>query len=406
MNDIFQSPVYKRSRAAYHTQCVTEYFVTIMVEDAFLAKLLKSMDLPDSVIGIVSSLMSLAFLVQLATIFLMQHVRNVKKTVIVTDIASMLCFMCAFLLPCVPGGFLRTVLVFATIGGGYLFKYLQLNLYYKWGNSFVKPSQRGAFTARNEAISLGAGVFFTLAMGYLVDYFEKIGHLNKSFTLIAVVIAVLTLIDLVMLLLIKAYSAEEAVKQQKSMKDVLRHTLGNKSFRNVVIMISLSEIAFYLTVSFLGTFKTEDLMLSMGFIQIINIAANLLRCLLSKPIGKWSDRTSFAHVYQIGLWLFAVSFLMVMFTTPKTWWLIIGFTLIFSISDACINANSNNMTYSYVPIDYFVQAQAIRSSITGILGFLASIVGSWILSVIQKNGNMVFQHHVYAQQILAGICIS
>jgi len=402
--DIYSSPAYKRSRNAYHVQCVSEYLVTILVEDAFLAKLLKSIDLPDAVIGIVSALMSLAFLVQLGTIYLMQHIRNVKRTVILIDVSSMLCFMCAFLLPFVPAvGNLRTVLVFATIGGGFLLKYLQLNLYYKWGNSFVKPENRGAFSARNEAISQAAGVVFTLVIGFMVDHFEKQGQLNTSFIIIAAVIAVLTVIDLIMLLMIEKYSAEDAVKQQKPMKEVLRNTLGNRNFRNVMFMVSLNEIAFYLTVSFVGTFKTEDLLLSMGTIQLINIGASLLRCVISEPVGCWSDRTSFAHVYRIGLWLAVLSFLLLVLTTKQTWWLIAGFTVLYQVSDAFINANTNNMTYSYVPIDFFVQAQAIRSSVVGIIGFAASLVGSRILAAIQANGNMVMGHPVYAQQLLAGM---
>lgn len=402
--DIYSSPAYKRSRNAYHVQCVSEYLVTILVEDAFLAKLLKSIDLPDAVIGIVSALMSLAFLVQLGTIYLMQHIRNVKRTVILIDVSSMLCFMCAFLLPFVPAvGNLRTVLVFATIGGGFLLKYLQLNLYYKWGNSFVKPENRGAFSARNEAISQAAGVVFTLVIGFMVDHFEKQGQLNTSFIIVAAVIAVLTVIDLIMLLMIEKYSAEDAVKQQKPMKEVLRNTLGNQNFRNVMFMVSLNEIAFYLTVSFVGTFKTEDLLLSMGTIQLINIGASLLRCVISEPVGCWSDRTSFAHVYRIGLWLAVLSFLLLVLTTKQTWWLIAGFTVLYQVSDAFINANTNNMTYSYVPIDFFVQAQAIRSSVVGIIGFAASLVGSRILAAIQANGNMVMGHPVYAQQLLAGM---
>ena len=402
--DIYSSPGYRRSRNAYYVQCVSEYLVTILVEDAFLAKLLKSMDLPDAVIGIVSALMSLAFLVQLATIYLMQHIRNIKRTVILIDISSMLCFMCAFLLPFVPAvGNLRTVLVFATIGGGFLLKYLQLNLYYKWGNSFVKPENRGAFSARNEAISLGVGVVFTLVIGFMVDHFEKQGQLNTSFIIIAAVIAVLTVIDLIMLLAIQTYSTEDAVKQQKPMKEVLRNTLGNRSFRNVMYMVSLNEIAFYLTVSFMGTFKTEDLLLSMGTIQLINIGASLIRCVISEPIGRWSDRTSFAHVYRMGLWVATLSFFLLLFTAKETWWLVAGFTVLYQVADACINANTNNMTYSYVPIDFFVQAQAIRSSIVGVIGFGASLVGSRILAAIQANGNMVMGHPVYAQQLLAGM---
>ncbi|HIT52493.1 MAG TPA: MFS transporter [Candidatus Fimivicinus intestinavium] len=402
MNDVFQSPEYRRSRVAYHIQCVTEYLVTLLVADAFLAKLLKSLGLSDSMVGVVSSLMSLAFLVQLLTIFLMQHIQNVKRTVLVIDITSMLCFMCTYFLPFVPvSAPVRTMLVFATIGGGFLFKYLQLNIYYKWGNSFVSPEGRGTFSARNEAISIGIGVVFTLIVGNLVDQYEKQGRLEACFFLIACTIAALTVIDFFMLLIIKKYSAQDAVRQQKSFRDVLRHTLGNRNFRNVVIMISLYDMGRYLTIGFLGTFKTQDLMLSVGTVQLINIAANGLRCVLSRPIGRWADRTSFAHVYRMGLWLCAISFLLLAFTTAERWWLIIAYTVAYDVSMAGIAGNANNMTYSYVPIDYFVQAQAVRSSIAGTLGFAASLVGGRLLAAVQAGGNRVLGIPLHGQQLLA-----
>ncbi len=400
--DIYKIKPYKRSRAAYHTQCVSEYLVTLLIEDAFLAKLLTSMGLSDSTIGVVGSLASLAFLVQLLTIFLMQHIHNVKKSVILMDISSMLCFLLVFCLPFleVSQG-VRTALVFATIGGGFSLKYLQLNLYYKWGNSFVDPKKRGAFSARNEAISQAAGVVFVLAIGAVVDHYERIGKLEVSFLIIACVIATLTVLDFFMLLLIPNQSSEETARQQKPFRDVLKNTLGNRNFRNVVIMLSLFEVAFYLTMGFLGTFKTEDLMLSVGLIQVFNVIACGLRSLLSSPIGKWADRTSFARVYRWGLWLAALSFLLLVFTTKTTWWLIGVHTVLYAIAETGISPNTNNMTYNYVPMNYFVQAQAICSSIAGILGFLASLAGSRILSAIQSNGNQIFGIPVYGQQVLA-----
>ncbi len=405
--DIFKSASYRRSRTAYHIQCVTEYLVTLLVADAFLAKLLKSIGMSDALIGIVSSLISLAFLAQLVTILLIQHTRNVKKTVVLIDIASMLCFMCTFWVPFMPvaeAG--KSVLVFVTILGGFMLKNLQVNLYYKWGQSFVRPGGRGTFSARNEAISLLVGIVFSLVMGYLVDHYEKMGDLSTCFIIIACVIAGLTVLDLFMLLSIKNYSTAEAVKQQKPFKDVINHTLGNKNFRNVVIMISLFEFGRYMTVGFLGTYKTEDLLLSVSVVQLINIGGSVLRTVFSAPCGKWADRTSFANVYRKGLYLCAFAFLLLAFTARNTWWLIIGYTVCFNVSQAAIPGNANNMTYSYVPIDYFVQAQAIRCSIAGVIGFGASFIGSAILSAVQAAGNTVLGLPVNGQQLLAVISLT
>ena len=68
---------------------------------------------------------------------------------------------------------------------------------------------------------------------------------------------------------------------------------------------------------------------------------------------------------------------------------------------AGIAGNANNMTYSYVPIDYFVQAQAVRSSISGVLGFSASLLGGRILAFVQTGGNQVFGVPLRGQQLLA-----
>jgi len=402
MRNIYSSPAYKRSRIAYYIQCVTEYLVTLLVADAFLAKLLKHIGLNDATIGIVSSLTSLAFLVQLGTILLMRYVRNVKRTVILIDVSSMLCFMLTFLVPFLEiNQAWKTVLVFASISGGFLLKYMQLNLYYKWANSFVSPEHRGAFSARNSAISLAVGVVFSLFMGKLLDSCERAGRIETSFLIIGFVIAALAVLDFLMLLLIHPYSKEDALRQQKPLRDVLRNTLGNRSFRNVVILLSLYDIARYLCVGFLGTFKTQELLLSVSAVQLINIAANSLRCVLSSPVGRWSDRTSFVYVYRVGLLVCALSFVFLLFTTPKTRWLIVGYTVLYNLSMTAIPFNANNMTYNYVPIDYFVQAQAIRNSISGVLGFLSSLVGSRILAAVQANGNQFLRIPVYGQQLLA-----
>ena len=61
----FNNPAYKRSRWAYTFECAFEYFIALMVADAFLATLLTEMGLSDAVIGVISSLISLAFLFQL-----------------------------------------------------------------------------------------------------------------------------------------------------------------------------------------------------------------------------------------------------------------------------------------------------------------------------------------------------
>ena len=90
MENIYDSAEYKRSRKAYIVQCTAEYFVSILIADAFLAKLLSNIGVSDALTGIISSFISFAFMFQLLSISLMKRMKSVKKTVILFDTLSQL----------------------------------------------------------------------------------------------------------------------------------------------------------------------------------------------------------------------------------------------------------------------------------------------------------------------------
>ncbi len=404
MNDRFISNEYKRSRAAYVIQCTAEYFVSILVADAFLAKLLKHIGLSDSTIGVISSLASFAFLCQLLSIPMARRMRHVKRNVILFDSLSVLLFLLTYAIPLIPGiGKAAGVLAFFCISFGFILKYLVLNTYFKWGNSFVDPMKRGRFSANKEMISLLTGIGFTILVGFITDRYEEAGDLQGGFLFVAVIMFVLAVVNLVSLIMIGQNDEAIASHEDHKTSDVMKNTVGIPAFRNVIIMHTMFEVARFFSVGFMGTFKTQELLFTVGTIQIINMCGSLARFLLSRPIGRFSDRTSYARGYILGLALFCAAFAAGMFITGNTRWLIVVYTVCAGVAMAGINANSYNMTYSYVKDEYFVQAQAIKSSIGGVAGFLASLLGSKVLSRIQNAGNLVFGKTVYGQQVLCGI---
>ena len=97
--DLYSTPEYKRSRAAYIMECTFEYFVSLLVGDAYLATLLRYMGIGDAMIGIISSLISLAFLFQLLSVVAVKHIVNVKRASMIIHFASQLFFMSLFFIP-------------------------------------------------------------------------------------------------------------------------------------------------------------------------------------------------------------------------------------------------------------------------------------------------------------------
>ena len=101
-NNLYLSKEYVQSRRAYMAQCTIEYFISILVADAFLAKLLTHIGISDSLTGIISSFISFAFLFQLLSIWLVKKIKSTKKTVLVFDTLSQLFFMSIYIIPFLP----------------------------------------------------------------------------------------------------------------------------------------------------------------------------------------------------------------------------------------------------------------------------------------------------------------
>ena len=402
---VFQSTAYTRSRRAYTLECAFEYFVALLVADAFLASLLSHMGISDAVVGVISSLISLAFLFQLAAIFVVQRIRNVKLVAVTVHCIGQMFFLLLYLLPYlnIPAN-VRTAAVILCVMLGYLGNYIVTSVIFKWGNTFVNPATRADFAGTKEMISLLCGMAVSLSVGWAVDALTAAGNVTGSFLFVALMILLFNLCDLICLLLMK--NPSEPRPRDRSVQpfwQVVRLLLRNRSFVCVVILSSLLYISTYMTIGFMGVYKTGDLLLSVGAVQLINIAGCLARFLMTKPIAHYADRRSYVKGIKLGMWIAVAGYLVNVFTTPDTRWLVIVFTLIYHTSCAGTGQNMYNIVYSYVEEEYFVQASAIKNSIAGLCGFGASLLGGLILDAVQANGNQILGIPVHGQQLLSVI---
>lgn len=405
MPDIFNTKEYKTSRRAYSAQCMFEYFISLLSTDAFLAKLLKSIGLSDGTTGILSSLISFLFLFQLFSVPLSGKLKKVKKPIIALDTASQLLFASLYLVPFVSFGMKgKSVLVTGLIVAAYFTLYLNNSICYKWGNSFVSPDRRGSFSATKEMVSLFAGIIFTVTVGFITDRYEAGGNLKGAFLFLAVIMAAVCIFNFICLSLMKDVTLSESNIHQ-SIYDTAKYLLRNKNCRRSVILTVLMAFANYTTIGFMGTYKTGELGFTVGQIQLMNIAACMGRFIISKPLGRYSDRASYSKGYFLGAFLSLAAFITGIFVSPGRRWLVILFTAFYQMSFAGTSQNTYNMMYSFADDEYILSAMSVGSSIRGICGFIASLFGSRILTAVQNNGNILFGKTVYAQQVLSGISL-
>lgn len=409
----FSSPAYRKSRNAYLWECAFEYFVTLLVSETFLANLLSYMEFAEQEIGVISSLVSLAFVFQLLSLLLVQTPFRRKSLVLVFDTCGQLLFLCLYVLPFLPvDAVVRKVLVFVLILAAYMCQYVVANIKFQWGNSYVHPKKRASYSATKEIVSLITGICFTLAMGAIYDAFVSADNLVGGFLFIAVVMLVVDVCNFICLALIKKDEPKAESKNKKSFKDIFENTFKNKSFCKVVVVATLWKCAYYFSLGFMGTFKI-DLVGSvweagqiMLVVQIINMLGSVARVLASKPFGRYSDRTSFASGFYLALFFAAASFVCVTLSFRELWFFIVFYTILTAIAQAGINQNSFNMIYSYVNSDYIAEAMALQSSISGVCGFLCSLAAGQILAAVNGAEWSLFGTAVAGQQMLGLISLS
>lgn len=412
-NGVYDSKEYKKSRFAYTMECTFEYFVALLITDAYLSSLLTAIGMPDSMVGIVSSIGSLAFCFQLLTAVFVQRIDNVKRFSTIIHFIGRLFYVVLYLIPFfdfIPKEYKAIVAVLCIVLG-YFGYYVVTSMIYKWGNSFVHPTKRATFSATKEMLSLICGMVFTFTMGQLIDTKYTVdGQVTEAgFVLIAITISVALAFDTICLLIMKPEDDQHKNAGIEPIGKVIGDLFKNKGYVYLVILDCMHKAAMYTITGFMGTFKLKELAMSIGLVTIVSVIANGARLALSKPIGRFSDKTSFATGITLGLAIKAAGYIFVVLSTPQLWWMVIIYQVLYNISVAATNQNLMNATYSYVDKDHFVQAISIKNCLSGVLGFFVSLGAGVVLKAIQESETgmlTLFGFDLYAQQVLAIIAFA
>ena len=402
--DLYASSDYRRTRGAYAMECTFEYFVSILVSDAYLSSLLDHMGVSDGTIGIITSLISFAFLFQLFALFAVKRIKNVKRASIFFHFVSQLFFMSVFLVSFLPAAReYKTAIVIGCVIFAYFGNYLVTSVIFKWGMSYVDDRKRASFAATKEMISLISGTVFTFIIGYAVDRFAEAGNVEGGFLFVAGAILASSILDLICLIVMKSPKKVKEEERGEPIIQVVKTLFKNKAFICILVAGMLLFSSEYLTNSFMGIYKTSktELNFTVGEVQIINILGCLFRFALSKPLGKFSDKTSYSTGFLIGSLMLCLCFFLNIFTTPSTRWMVYLYTLLYHGSRAATNQNFLNMTFDYVENKYFVQASSIKAAAAGTCGFLSTLLGARLLSSVQASGNTVFGIEMRGQQLLS-----
>ena len=396
--------IYKTSRFLYILEATFEYFISLLVAGAYLAKITTALGISDSLTGILTSFVSLGCGFQIFAIFLANK-RPVKRWVTILHSINQLLFALIYLVPFIKISKTSKIILFITF---LLIAHIINNIVnspkINWFMSLVSDKKRGRFTATKEMVSLIGGMIFSLAMGFIIDYFEGIGNLNGAFIVCGLSVFGLMLLHSATLICSKEKSSNE--KEKVSSKQLISELLKDKNLFKVILISVLWNIVNYSAIPFYGSYQIKELGFSMRFISILSVAYAIVRTIFSKPMGAFADKRSFASMLNICFFIMLVGFIVNIFTVPANGKIFYTFYYMMNaIAMAGINSATINLIYDYVDKEKRIGALALKSTLAGFAGFFTTLIVSPLVSYIQKNGNSFLGFNIYAQQVVSAIAV-
>lgn len=384
----------------YIIEAAMEYFISLMMTGAYLARITGSLGFSDSLTGILSSFVSLGCVFQLGAIRLFRNSRTVKRSILLSHMINQALFACVYFIPALPlvDG-VKTTLFLLCFCGAYIIANLIAPPKASWLISLISDRERGVFTARKEIVSLLSGMTFTYFLGHLTDSLEASGQQRLSFLLGGVIILVLMTLHTLSLVPI-----EEKSRSADSKSADLKTLLSNRLYLRTLPVILIWYIAHSAATPFYGAYQIKELGFSMTFVSVLFIVYCLVRASVSSALGRLADRRSFSHMAMLCFTIAAVGFLVNIFTVPTNGKMFYtAYYCMYAIAMAGIDSSMSNLIYDCVQGPGRLSALAISSALGGVCGFVSTCLMSLVVAYIQRQGNRLLGFHLYPAQFVSAV---
>ena len=403
-NKILHIKDYEKSRKLFIYEGCAAMGILSITSGAFLAGLAQHLGASDELNGIIGAIPFLVAVFQIYASLVFEKLERRKFLV------SILCFCFRFLLGLmflipflISNSNYRIIMLIVFCGTAYIiaaFTYPPVNT---WMVDLTPENIRGKYFAQKDSYSLAFVTIATLVLGKILDNYRGNNSIDTGYGIVAVVVIILTITNFIFLSSIE----EPMVKKMEieiKLKDVIIIPLKNKDFRKIIILFILWSIAFQIAGPFFSVYMVTRLKLTYTYIMFMGVITSAVRVISVVYWGRFGDKRSWVSCtkYSIcalalcnGLWTFVdVNSMLILVPLLH----IIG-----GIAWAGINISLFNIQFLFSPRSGRTMYLAVNAAISGILGFISTIVGAVLLNLLQSLKFNLFMFSIGNIQILFAI---
>lgn len=413
---------YKKSRVYYTAADSAAQTIVQLAGGTFLASIMSYSNISDANIGIITSLVSFAALSQLFLMNYFQRLKKYKLLVCVTALQRLL-FALIYLVPLLSiHNTISSILIVALYFIGQVFVQIGTPASQDWIASLVPSRLRGKYFSIKDSVAIFLVSSTMLVGGFVLDYFKS-RDIVTGFIIIGSMIFILTMVNVFSLskmkepkisytnehgqemhgrLAKKAKIQDNSIKNGQGIIPELKEAFGDRKFRKAFTVQCLFTFGFYISTPFFASYQINDLKLPYTFIMLVGFIANIYRIYITPKFGRLADKYGMAKLLRYTLFALGLNIFTMAITVPANAYpmLIIG-SILSSTAWAFVGIGLFGIQLDFYKNEKRMIWLTITSSVSGIFGFLVSVLGGVTLNYLQQSNLELFGIKIYAQQVLS-----
>ena len=397
---------YEKSRLMAIFEGISARIIFGFTTGAFLTGYLKYIGADDKLCGQIAAIPVLAGIIQFFSPLVLEKLNRRKPLVTFFNALHRIMLVLLVFIPLIPAPVKTRMMM---VGVLYFVSHLMVNMVapatVTMIISLVPQGMRGRYFGNREIFLIFISSVMNIVMGRVLDIFQMQNKPYQGYLVMYGVALLAMLLNLFSYLKIKE-PPRAAAKTEISFKNLFLLPLRERKFRKIIILFFIWGLSLNFASPFFSVYMVSQLKLSYTFITICGLLNALSYVLSVRLWGKAADRKSFTYTAMITLTLLGL--------THAGWFLVASGSLLeqplvillhitSGISWAGINISLLNIPYENTPDEGKTVYLGFNAALSGLVGFLSSMVASWMVGKMQNYRGMFLGVEITQFQIIFAI---
>ncbi len=364
----------------------------VLTSGVFLSGYMIYLGGSDFIVGLLNNSLSWASIAALFSFLIYERMEN-RKTFLLVLLVLSRSLVCATIFIPLIFGLNQTSLYLVTamvIIGNVIWGIYSIGSSVWMMASFTQES-RNAFIFQRMFWLRISFTFFTIIMGYVLDWF---GKAYTGFAIVFLISLVLSLGDAVILSKISE-PAHKIAAQVHFTAAAFFEPLACRKYRLFMLFIFLFYASLTLSSSFTPLYLVRYLHFDYKFISLINVISYLFMIVCTRIWSRFESRIGLVRVFKLTGLVAIIEFLIYGFLTKDTYYLLYFAPIFAGIGNSGFNVFIVNYRYSLMPEQNRTVYEGWYGAAYGLSMLVGPALGSLIMNRLPVVENQVFQHSMF-----------